>query len=46
MQRYQENRTKPMGQHYAIGNGQVTIANIYMFTHVISADGAGSPKLT
>ena len=25
---------------------QVTIANIYMLAHVISAAGAGSPKLT
>ena len=35
-----------MAQHYAIGNGQVTVANIYMLAHVISADAAGSPKLT
>ena len=46
MQRYKENRSKPMAQHYAIGNGQVTIGNIYMLAHVISADAAGSPKLT
>ena len=46
MQRYKENRTKPMAQHYAIGNGQVTVANIYMLAHVINADAAGSPKLT
>ena len=46
MQRYKENRAKPMAQHYAIGNGQVTVANIYMLAHVISAAGAGSPKLS
>ena len=46
MQRYKENRLKPMAQHYAIGNGQATVANIYMLAHVISADAAGSPQLT